>query len=271
MAVYAIGDIQGCYKSLRKLVKGTGFTHGEDQIWFCGDLVNRGPRSADVLRYIMDLGDSAHCVLGNHDLNLLAVAYGVRKVKSSDTLADVLDAPDSDEMLSWLRHRPMFHRSKKIRACLVHAGIYPGWSIKQTKKLAAEVENVLRGKKHLEFFQNMYGNYPVYWHDDLAGWDRLRFITNVMTRMRFVDTSGALDLDIKCSPGKQPTGYQPWYAVDSRRKQTWRVIFGHWSTLGLHWQNNAICLDSGCLWGGQLTAAEIDLEKPKFYSISCKK
>ena len=271
MTIYAIGDVQGCYKSLRSLIKQTGFNATTDKLWFCGDLVNRGPKSADVLRFIMDLGNSAKCVLGNHDLNLLAVAYGKREKKDLDTLNEILNAPDRDEMLKWLRYQPLFHRSKKHRICMVHAGIYPGWSISKAKKLAAEVEQALRKGDYQTFLGKMYGNYPAYWEKDLGHWDRLRFITNVMTRMRYLDSSGALDLDIKCKPGNQPTGYYPWYSVEAKRKKHWRVFFGHWSTLGLHWQNNAICLDSGCLWGGKLTAARVDPDNIMFISKRCDK
>jgi bis(5'-nucleosyl)-tetraphosphatase (symmetrical) len=270
VSVYVIGDIQGCYKSLRKLIKNTGFKPAVDQLWFCGDLVNRGPGSADVLRYIMDLGDSVTCVLGNHDLNLLAVAYGKRESKVSDTLDGVLNAPDSNEMLKWLRFQPLIHLSKEYQACMVHAGIYPTWSLNKAEKLAQEVQEVLRKGDFETLLEKMYGNYPAYWEKNLKGWDRLRFITNVFTRMRYLDSSGALDLDIKCTPGKQPAGYHPWYSIEAKRKASWRVYYGHWSTLGLHWQNSAICLDSGCLWGGHLTAARIDLEKPKFISQKCK-
>lgn len=271
MSIYAIGDVQGCYKSLRSLVKHSGFTPSTDQLWFCGDLVNRGPKSADVLRYIMDLGDSARCVLGNHDLNLLAVAYGKRESKELDTLDEILNAPDCDEMLKWLRYQPLFHQSKKNRICMVHAGIHPAWSISKTKKLAKEVQKVLRKGDYKKFLENMYGNYPAYWDKNLDSWDRLRFITNVLTRMRYLDSSGGLDLDITCSPGKQPKGYHPWYSIEATRKQHWRVFYGHWSTLGLHWQNNAICLDSGCLWGGKLTAAQVGEKKIQFISVKCSK
>ncbi len=271
MAIFAIGDVQGCYKSLRKLIKLTGFKSTKDQLWFCGDLVNRGPQSADVLRYVMDLGDAAVCVLGNHDLNLLAVANGARETKISDTLTDILNAADSNEMLDWLRKRPLFHRSDEYRSCMVHAGIYPTWSINKAEKLAKEVQRVLRKGDYRAFLRNMYGNYPAYWDDALEGWERLRFITSSLTRMRYIDTSGALELELKCKPGTQPAGFQPWFNVKSKRKESWRVIFGHWSTLGLHKQNNAICLDSGCLWGGKLTAVRIDKDKPELFQQSCKK
>jgi len=271
MAIFVIGDVQGCYKSLRKLIRQTGFKAKNDQLWFCGDLVNRGPSSADVLRYIMDLGESAVCVLGNHDLNLLAVANDARETKDSDTLEDVLNASDSSEMLDWLRRRPLFHRSKDIHVCMVHAGIYPAWSIGKAAKLANEVEDALRSSDYKDFLKNMYGNYPAYWKNDLQGWERLRFITNTMTRMRYLDKSGALELELNCKPGAQPPGFYPWYKLEARRKQSWRVVFGHWSTLGLSTHNNAICLDSGCLWGGSLTAVRIDMKKPEFFSQECKK
>jgi bis(5'-nucleosyl)-tetraphosphatase (symmetrical) len=270
MPVYAIGDVQGCYKALRKLIKLIDFKPARDQLWFCGDLVNRGPQSADVLRYIMDLGDSAICVLGNHDLNLLAVANGSRVPKDSDTLDEILNAQDSNEMLDWLRKRPLFHRSDEFHVCITHAGIYPAWSIKKTEKLATEVQRVLRKGDYKGFLKNMYGNHPAYWDSSLQDWERLRFITNTLTRMRYLDTSGALELDLKCAPGSQPAGLYPWYSVEAKRKPSWKVVFGHWSALGLHWQNNAICLDSGCLWGGKLTAARIDSQKPVFFSQNCK-
>ncbi len=269
MAIFAIGDVQGCYKALRKLIKITGFKQGKDQLWFCGDLVNRGPHSADVLRYIMDLGDSASCVLGNHDLNLLAVANGSRITKPADTLDEVLNAPDSGELLEWLRNQPLLHRSEEYRICIAHAGIYPDWSILKAESLANEVEEVLRSSDHKKFLKNMYGNHPVYWSNDLQGWDRLRFITNALTRMRFLDTTGALDLDLKCAPGKQPPGFLPWFKLKAKRKSSWKVVYGHWSTLGLHWENNAICLDSGCLWRGKLTAARIDKDEPLFFEYDC--
>ncbi|HBE93224.1 MAG TPA: diadenosine tetraphosphatase, partial [Gammaproteobacteria bacterium] len=222
MAVYAIGDIQGCYKQLKKLVKRTGFKPGNDSLWLCGDLVNRGPQSADVLRYIMDLGDAAQCVLGNHDLNLLAVANDARKMKQADSLRDVLDAPDAPEMLEWLRKLPLLHSDKNLRVCMVHAGLHPDWTIKKAGKLADEVKNALRSKRYSEFLHRMYGNQPTHWDTSLRGWDRLRFITNTMTRMRYLDKKQGLELTLSCAPGRQPAGYQPWFTYPSRRKDKWR-------------------------------------------------
>ena len=275
MAIYAVGDIQGCYKQLKKLLKRTGFKPGSDTLWLCGDLVNRGPQSADVLRYVMDLGDAARCVLGNHDLNLLAVAYGARPLKQTDTLRDVLDAPDVDELLNWLRRRPLFYRDKEIRTCMVHAGLHPDWSIKQANRLAGEVHDVLRGKKkkkkYTELLHRMYGNKPVYWDESLHGWERLRFLTNVMTRIRFLDERKGLELTMSCAPGRQPEGLHPWFTFPSNRKKGWRIVFGHWSTLGLHEYGDVICLDSGCLWGGFLSAVRLDCEKPEYHAVSCGK
>mgnify|MGYP001546115156 FL=1 len=271
MAVYAIGDVQGCYKQLRKLVKRTGFKPGKDTLWFCGDLVNRGPQSADVLRYIMDLGDAAVTVLGNHDLNLLAVANDARPMKPTDTIDDVLDAPDADDLLTWLRHQPLMHTCSDICVCMVHAGIHPEWSIKKASRLANEITSQLGGKKYAEYLHRMYGNRPEYWDDSLHGWERLRFLTNVMTRMRYLDEKLGLELNISCAPGKQPNGYHPWFSYPSKRKKKWRVVFGHWSTLGVHEHNNVVCLDSGCLWGGFLTAARLDCSKPRYHAVSCGK
>ena len=271
MAIYAIGDVQGCYKQLRKLVKRTGFKPGKDKLWFCGDLVNRGPQSGDVLRYVMDLGDSAICVLGNHDLNLLAVASDARPMKPTDTIDDVLDAPDADHLLDWLRHRPLFHACSELRVCMVHAGIHPDWSIKKATALSSEISSTLAGKNYAEYLHRMYGNRPERWNDNLHGWDRLRFLTNVMTRMRYLDSKNRLELTLSCAPGKQPEGYQPWFTVPSQRKKKWRVVFGHWSTLGVHEHNDVLCLDSGCLWGGFLTAARLDKPKTDYTVVSCGK
>lgn len=271
MAVYAIGDIQGCYKPFRKLLKKSGFKPSRDKLWLCGDLVNRGPQSADVLRYLMDLGDAAHCVLGNHDLNLLAVAYGARKLKPTDTLRDVLDAADSAEMLDWLRRRPLFHADKDIRACMVHAGLHPDWTVKKTRKLAGELQRVLRGKQCREYLHRMYGNEPQRWDKSLQGWERLRYLTNVMTRMRYLDDKLRLELTLSCGPGRQPKGYHPWFTYPSQRKPGWRVVFGHWSTLGLHEYEDVICLDSGCLWGGFLSSVRLDCKKPEYHAVSCGK
>jgi bis(5'-nucleosyl)-tetraphosphatase (symmetrical) len=272
MAVYAIGDIQGCYKQFKKLVKRTGYKPGNDSLWLCGDLVNRGPQSADVLRYIMDLGDAAHCVLGNHDLNLLAVANDARKLKPTDSLRDVLDAPDAPELLEWLRRRPLLHADKNIKVCMVHAGLHPDWTIKNARKLADELKETLRSKKRFrEYLHRMYGNQPERWDNSLRSWERLRFLTNVMTRMRYLDEKMGLELTLSCAPGRQPEGYHPWFTYPSRRKGSWRVVFGHWSTLGLHEHRDVICLDSGCLWGGFLTAVRLDCSKPEYYAVSCGK
>lgn len=272
MATFLIGDVQGCYKSLKALLKECDFNSSKDRLWFCGDLVNRGPQSADVVRFAMDLGDRARCVLGNHDLNLLAVANGARQSKPSDTLDELLAAADVDEMLGWLRKQPLAHVSKGKQLCMVHAGIHPSWTISSARKFAREVEQVLQGNQYRSFLRKMYGNTPVKWQKTLTGWDRLRFITNSLTRMRFVGSHGEMDFDLKCSPGKQPKTFQPWFQLNNRLERDWLVVYGHWSTLGVHRYRNTVCLDSGCLWGGKLTALRWNRhpEGMRYYSVKCR-
>jgi bis(5'-nucleosyl)-tetraphosphatase (symmetrical) len=271
MSTFLIGDVQGCYKPLRSLLKECGFNAANDRLWFCGDLVNRGPQSADVVRYIMDLGDRARCVLGNHDLNLLAVANGTRQSKPSDTLDNLLSAADADEMLNWIRQQPLVHLSRKKRLCMVHAGIHPSWAITTARKHAQEVEEALRGQHYRTFLRKMYGNTPSTWQKSLSGWERLRFITNSLTRMRFVDNSGVMDFDLKCSPGKQPKKFHPWFRNNTKLESDWLVAYGHWSTLGVYRYRNTVCLDSGCLWGGRLTAMKWNKHKEalRYYSVKC--
>lgn len=270
MAIYAIGDVQGCYQALKRLLDECGFKPAKgDRLWFCGDLVNRGPQSLDVLRYVTDLGDRACTVLGNHDLNLLAVANGTRAMKAADTLQPILDVADADALLQWLRGRPLLHRDDTIGWCLVHAGLHPDWDVEQASQLAGEVEAVLQGPDYPSLLETMYGNAPDRWSDDLAGWERLRFITNTMTRMRYLDATLRLDFDVKCAPGHQPAGLRPWFSYPDRRGPGWRVVYGHWSTLGLHQQNQTLCLDSGCLWGGSLSAARLTTGESRLYSVSC--
>lgn len=258
MATYVIGDIQGCYDELQHLLEKLAFNPGADQLWFTGDLVNRGPRSLDVLRFVKSLGSAAVTVLGNHDLHLLAVAYGYAPQKKEDTLAQVLAAEDRDELLDWLRQQPLLHHDSHIEVTLIHAGLAPQWDLEQAKQCASEVETVLSSKKFEKYLKRMYGNKPDLWNEDLNGKDRLRFITNCFTRLRFVDHLGKLCLKVKLKPGKQPEGFYPWFALPERRTRENRIVFGHWSTLGFYNDNNVIGLDTGCLWGGMLTAVRID-------------
>jgi len=266
VALFAIGDVQGCYKSLKKLIKKTGFRESKDTLLLVGDLINRGPDSLSVVRAIMDLGDSAITVLGNHDLHFLAVAAGAEAYKSKDTFRDVLDSPQLDEIVAWYRQRPLLHVQDGV--ALTHAGIWPGWTTKKALRRAREVEQVLAGDQYAEFFRNMYGNKPDRWSGKLQGWERIRFITNSFTRMRYVDSDLRLDLTIK---GRADTSssLQPWFKAPSRPRKE-RIVFGHWSALGLYNDLSVIALDTGCIWGESLTAVRLDTSPVRFYSVDCR-
>jgi bis(5'-nucleosyl)-tetraphosphatase (symmetrical) len=267
MAVYAIGDVQGCYSALRALLEKIRFDYARDRLWFTGDLVNRGPQSAAVLRFVMGL-DRAICVLGNHDLHLLAVAAGRARARPEDRLEDVLSAPDREAMLQWLRARPLLHHDAALGYTLVHAGLLPTWDLATAQALAVEAETVLRGPDASELYSQMYGDEPDVWQPALAGWARLRMIVNVFTRLRFCHPDGRMDLRQKGPPGSQPQGLLPWFQVPQRKSLGLRVVFGHWSTLGLWNRDGVIGLDSGCLWGGSLSAVRLD-ETQELISVSC--
>lgn len=268
MAIYAIGDVQGCYRSLKALLQRLRFEPENDQLWFVGDLVNRGPDSLQVLRFVKALGDRAKVVLGNHDLNLLAVAVGARRRGRRDTLNPVLEADDRDELLTWLRSCPLFLTDPALNASMVHAGLLPQWSFTQAAGLAGEVEDILGSDNSGAFLHRMYGDTPGRWCDSLIGWDRLRFITNVFTRMRYCDHDGRIDLAYTGPPGTQPTTLQPWYTW--RRNSGDLLIFGHWSTLGAAQIGDVVCLDSGCVWGHTLTAARLDRRPVEFTAVPCQ-
>ena len=251
MATYAIGDVQGCFDELRQLLAAIGFG-AADRLWFVGDLVNRGPKSLDVLRFVRSLGERAVAVLGNHDLHLLAQHAGVEQVRADDTFADVLEAPDADELIAWLRRRPMVHAEGDF--AMVHAGLLPQWTIARALELGKEVEQSLAGPRYREFLANMYGAEPDRWDEALAGWDRLRIIVNAMTRMRFCDRTGRIDLHGK---GTEPRpGYLRWFEARAPDERT--LVFGHWSQLGLVRQARLLGVDSGCVWGGALTALRLE-------------
>ncbi len=269
MAVYAIGDIQGCHEELLRLLDRIHFDPTADTLWFVGDIINRGPRSLDALRFVKNLGPSAIMVLGNHDLNLLAVREGIRSTKPSDTLDDILHAPDADELLTWLRQRPLLHYDKTLDTVLVHAGLPPQWRVKQARKRAREVETVLAGNDYPAFLHVMYGDRPRKWKKSLQGMDRLRFITNALTRIRYVDHKGRLDLNQKGAPGTQPKNLTPWFAYPGRKSMDTRIVFGHWSTLGLRLSHNTVALDTGCLWGGEMTALRVDAPEITLFSVDC--
>jgi bis(5'-nucleosyl)-tetraphosphatase (symmetrical) len=258
MALYAIGDVQGCFDELRTLLDALRFDPAADTLWFTGDLVNRGPESLATLRLVRDLGDSAVTVLGNHDLHLLAVARGRSPLKRKDTLQAVLDAPDCDELLAWLQGRPLLHHDAGLGLTLLHAGLPPQWSVATARTLASEVEAVLRDGESDAYFGHMYGDKPRRWDADLEGWARLRFITNCLTRMRFCTGGGRLVLDSKGPPGSQPAGSMPWFEVPGRVSAGERIVCGHWSALGYVDREDLLALDTGCLWGGALTAVRLD-------------
>jgi len=257
MAIYAIGDIQGCFLSLRKLLDKIRFNPDKDTLWFAGDLVNRGPDSLKTLRFVKSLGDSAICVLGNHDLHLLAIAEGVKSNKDPD-IKRVLDADDANEILHWLRHRPLMHYDKSLNVAMSHAGIYPMWKIKQARKYARELEKVLRSDDYTDFIHHMYGDQPDWWHDDLTGRKRLRFICNAFTRMRYCYKDGTLNLNDNGPPGSQAHKTHPWFNLNPESREGTRIVFGHWSTLGILYRKDIFPLDTGCLWGGYLSALQVD-------------
>lgn len=270
MAIYAIGDVQGCYTQLQQLLEKIEFKPDRDKLWFAGDIVNRGPESLQTLRFIKSLGDNAITVLGNHDLHLLAIANGRGKQGKKDTIQAIIDAPDSDQLLEWLLHRPLMHYQKKNHVCMVHAGIHPQWSLETALSCAREVETVLQGSKSHEFFQHMYGDKPAKWSDELKGWDRLRFITNCFTRMRYIDEKHKLRLKEKGAPGNQSSGVIPWFEIESKTADL-NIIFGHWSTLKDPVLQHLYPLDTGCLWGGKLTALKVNSKMKKHISIKCPK
>lgn len=269
MAVYAIGDVQGCLAPLQALLEKIRFDPARDRLWFAGDLVNRGPDSLAVLRLVRELGPAAVSVLGNHDLHLLAIAAGAARPKPRDTLDAILNAPDRDDLLGWLRAQPLVHHDAELDYTLVHAGLLPQWDLALALSLAGEVEAVLRGPHHRDFFTLMYGDQPDHWEPDLQGVGRLRVILNACTRLRYCDASGRMDLRPKGAPGTQAAHLLPWFAVPGRRNADLRILFGHWSTLGC-WQGAGVTgLDSGCVWGQALTAARLDRAGPTLIRVPC--
>ena len=252
--IFAIGDVQGCGPSLKALLKKLP---SKSKMIFLGDLVNRGPDSLGSLRQLKSLQEAgrAECILGNHDLHLLAIDAGLRKIKSLDTVDDILNAPDRTDLIEWLRNRPMALSNGKV--LMVHAGVLPQWDLRQTIGYAQEVEKALRHSSYQEFLAQMYGNTPNKWSASLKGFERLRVITNALTRMRFCTPDGQMEFESKEGLENGPAGYIPWFKVPKRRTQDTLIHFGHWSTLGLMRQHNVISLDTGCVWGGKLTAIEV--------------
>lgn len=266
MATYAIGDVQGCFQALKGLLKRIAFNPKRDRLWLVGDLVNRGPDSLATLRFVKGLGNSAVCVLGNHDLHLIAVAEGHAVLRRDDTLEETLSAPDCAELIAWLRQRPLMHAEGGC--AMVHAGLLPSWTIARAQELAHEVENALRATRYASLLASMYGNEPDRWNDRLSGYARLRVIVNAMTRMRVCTREGVMQLRYKGDSDVLPTGALPWFAVPGRASSTTPIIFGHWSALGLVLESNVIGLDTGCLWGRKLSA--LRLEDRRLFQLSCR-
>lgn len=261
MAVYAIGDLQGCHAEFMALLEQLRFDPARDRLWLTGDLVNRGPASLEVLRVVRSLGSSATVVLGNHDLHLLAMAWAPNMVRRREPeLQTVLDAPDAGELLAWLAARPLLHCDQQLGWTLIHAGLPPQWSLPEAEACAREVETALRERPE-ELLAEMYGDLPDHWSPALAGFNRLRFMVNCLTRLRFVDTDGHLLLGLKGPPEGAPHGAMPWFRHPARATQADRILFGHWSALGYFSEPGLRCLDAGCVWGGALCALRLDREE----------
>jgi bis(5'-nucleosyl)-tetraphosphatase (symmetrical) len=270
MALYAIGDIQGCDTELGSLLHKLGFTPDRDRLWFVGDLVNRGPESLQTLRRIRSLGEAATVILGNHDLHLLAVAFGHVKVRGDDTLGDILAAPDRDALLEWLITRPLLHEDVPLNLCMLHAGLAPQWDMPTARACAREFEHALQ-RQPRQVFAQMYGDEPNRWDASLSGADRLRFIANCFTRLRYVDAEGRLALRAKGSPDKaHKKSLIPWFDAADARWQGPRIVFGHWSTLGYFSNARVTGLDTGCVWGGSLTALRLDAPDATPVQVGCR-
>ena len=264
---FIVGDVQGCCDALDRLLAEIGFSPSRDHLWLLGDVVNRGPQSAVTLRRLIGLGAAASCLLGNHDLHLLAVADGAQRLKTQDTLDDVLRAPDREALLAWLRGQRL--AAADDGWLFVHAGVVPAWDVAQTLALAAEVEAVIGGPERRRFMHALYGDKPARWKNRLEGHDRLRFVVNALTRIRFCSADGRLELATKEGAQGAPPGYMPWFDVPGRRTAATPIAFGHWSTLGLLDRPDLLCLDTGCVWGGALTAARIDGGRRELFQVRC--
>jgi bis(5'-nucleosyl)-tetraphosphatase (symmetrical) len=269
MAVYAIGDLQGCYDPFRRLLDKLAFDPDTDRLWLTGDLVNRGPKSLKTLRFVRDLGKSAVAVLGNHDLHLLAVANGIGDPdERKGTLRNLLRADDCDELMEWLRRRPLAHFSKSMNTLMVHAGLHPKWTIRKALARAAEVEAVLQGIDYRDFLPKLYGNTPSRWSGRLTGNKRLRFIVNCLTRIRMIDGSGRLDYSHKGPPDHAGKGLIPWFDAPDARWRGTRIVFGHWSALGLIVKPDLLGIDTGCVWNRELTAIRLD-KRRQIVQVDC--
>lgn len=270
MAQYAIGDLQGCYDPFRRLLDKIHFDPQKDRLWLTGDLVNRGPRSRKTLRFVRSLGDAVIAVLGNHDLHLIALANDIRQAGSDHkSLEKILSKDDCGELIDWLRFRPLAYHSAELNTLMVHAGVPAQWTVADTLQYAAELEDTLRGDSYVDFLENMYGDKPRKWADNLAGHKRRRFFVNSFTRMRMIDKDGALDFSHKGPPDDAAKDLQPWFAVKNAKWRGTRIVFGHWSALGLVVNEHVIAIDTGCVWGRQMSAVRLD-RGPTVVQVQCK-
>ncbi len=259
MSTYVIGDIQGCFTPLLKLLEQIQYNPNNDELWFAGDLINRGDESLETLRFIRSLGNKAKVILGNHDLHLIAVSYGFADLKRGDTVHSILNASDRDDLLNWLRSQPLCHYDPSLNVVMTHAGVPPCWTLEDTLRLSKEVETMLQSDQVEDFLQVMYGNKPSQWSEALTGMDRLRAITNYLTRMRFCRADSKLDLKSKEGPNTARSGYAPWFTFPSQLPPDTRVVFGHWAALeGVTEHSHFHALDTGCVWGGTLTAMRLE-------------
>lgn len=269
MAIYLLGDIQGCYDPLSRLLDSIRFDPASDQLWSCGDLVNRGGRSLEVLRLLQGLGPACSVTLGNHDLHLLAAHHRHPEGDCKNReLAKVLNAPDRDALIGWLLSQPLAVYDETRAVLRMHAGVVPQWTATRAVELGQEVSDVLRSDRRGDFLDRMYGNHPSKWHEQRKGWARLRLITNILTRIRFCKPGGKAAFKLTGAPGSQPPGYLPWYRHRHRKTRDVTVVFGHWAALGLRMKKRYIALDSGCVWGGKLSA--VRLEDRALFQVSCK-
>ncbi len=271
MATYAIGDVQGCYQPFLKLLNKIKFNPSCDRLILVGDLVNRGPRSLDVVRYAMRYESSVDIVLGNHELHLLAILEGTKTARESDRFDDLIEAPDRQHICDWLCTRPLAIHDPTLNILATHAGVHPDWTLGDCLRHARLIEKMLRSSQRFELLSNMFGNQPRSWRESHTDWNRTRFIINALTRMRYITTSGKMDFAEVRSPTRQQSGLIPWFEYPTRRPIDATIVFGHWSSLGVHQQPGILALDSGCCWGRRLSAARLDCSPFEMFSVQCKK
>ncbi|MDW3095650.1 MAG: symmetrical bis(5'-nucleosyl)-tetraphosphatase [Gammaproteobacteria bacterium] len=269
MAVYAIGDIQGCFSELEQLLNKINFDINADKLWFVGDLVNRGPQSLETIQFVRSIDDSVQCVLGNHDIHLIACYVGVQTCKPKSSLNQILQHSQAREIIDWLRFQPLLHYDPALKWLMVHAGLIPQWDLALAQKCANEIETQLRSNNYIEFLSEVYGNTPNQWNNELTQKDRWRVTLNALTRLRLCDQHGRMDFDYKGPLGEQNSNLHAWFDIP-RKSEDLNIIFGHWSALGLKHTNNLLGLDTGCLWGSQLTAAQIDTSPVRLHQIDCE-